>query len=153
MAVNELVGVEWWWVCGHWDHHLNGLVKYKGEVLVANLIGTSWDGIDWNEYYDDDGNQVKDEPDFVVTYGIYRLPQKVMRHLIQRKEMFELFVGTHWTYENGERGRNFNPKRKPLWLWYYKAKKLLKRVGMIKELHFREIVELPEAELVGYWKG
>lgn len=31
-----LNGVEWWWVQGHWDIHLSGIVRYEGERLNDN---------------------------------------------------------------------------------------------------------------------
>lgn len=84
--------VDFVWVSNHWDHHLNGLCKYKENLCEFKC--------------DYDKNKVK----------IFKLSFYEKIKWLTRKKLFEWMVGDHWTYKNGVRGSNFGV-RKPYWFF------------------------------------
>ena len=96
--------MEFKWISGHHDIHLNGLCIVNKELYRFET--------DYNN--------------FVCTVHKLTLVQKCK--WVLRKKAFELCVGCHWTYPHRKKGTKFY-YRKPKWFSrflfnsYYKVKK------------------------------
>lgn len=103
--------VDFNFVSNHYDIHLHGTCIYKGDLCVFYT----------HREYDDDMD------DFIDTVSIYKLTfiEKLRWEL--KQYMFELCVGTHWSYINGKPKGEYRT-REPKWLYellwaiYYKSK-------------------------------
>ena len=93
------------WINGHYDIHLQGLCRYDGALCKFYTDGdTFYNAVGWwNEEY---------EIDCYVTpiVGWERLKWKL------RKIAFEICIGYHWTYPQRKQGVHFYTKR-PKWFW------------------------------------
>lgn len=107
---------QWVWISNHWDIHLSGIVRYKGEIC---------------EFITDDQTIWSDEEDDWVgeTFiDIFSLTPKEKFNWLRKKFLFEKCVGYHWSYPERKNGYNFHI-RNPNWLYkflfnfhYYKFK-------------------------------
>lgn len=107
------------WVSNFWDFPLKGICMWGGKL--HEFAG-------WDEWFKID-NPTEDEDDWDRKVFFNLTPLTFTQRLKWRfrQRMFELCVGTHWTYKNNQRGLQFH-WRKPVWLhkllcsWYYKTK-------------------------------
>jgi hypothetical protein len=81
------------WVCSHYDIHLHGTCYYNNEIC---------------EFIVDD--------DLEGIYKIYKLNRKGKIKWWLKQKKFELMVGDHWTYKDGERIGIFYYDKRPRWL-------------------------------------
>ena len=106
---NEL---EFVWVSSHYDIHLNGICKYKGELCEFKGIQPNWNP-EKDDWYD-------------TFYEIYKLSFKEKLNWVIRQKKFEIAVGYHWSYPQRKKNVEFKI-RKPKWLFnmlfrmYYKS--------------------------------
>lgn len=100
--------VQWVWISGHYDLHLDGLARHNGVLMRFETPQFYW------------CNRRRLSP--VVRLWPLRRREKLTWLL--RKKFFEVCVGHHWTYPQRARGYR---RRKPLWLasllfhFYYRA--------------------------------
>ena len=112
--------VDFVWVAGHYDVHLEGICRYENQICEFMAVGGEWnDEIDgYNPLY----------------YDIYYLSFVEKCKWLYDKKLFEICVGYHWTYPQRA---NMQPwrLRKPeflfklLFRYYYKLQSLLKKLG------------------------
>ena len=103
------------WISHHWDVHLEGLCRVNNELMHFKTIEEN--------IYD----EKKDEYSYdQIKVDIFKLGFTEKLRWILKWRLFELCVGTHWTYPQKNSGRY--TLRKPLWFWniilsiYYKRK-------------------------------
>jgi hypothetical protein len=103
--------VEWVWIADHYDIHLGGLARHKGELMRFETPGFYW------------STRRRLSP----VVRLYRLSWAEKAVWLRRKRTFEVCVGRHWTYPDRRLGHR---SRKPRWLrealsWlYYRLKRV-----------------------------
>lgn len=85
----------------HYDIHLKGTCYYKNELCSFVTLSNSF-------------KKNYNNPLCEITF----LSRKEKIRKIFKQKIFELFVGTHWTYKNGKRTPNFG-ERKPKFFWNF----------------------------------
>lgn len=112
---------QFYWVDNHWDIHLSGLCLYNNKI--HRFIT---DDAEWYDYL----SKAKEEDDidetkYTIWCDIFQLtPFEKIKHLYDKK-LFEICVGTHWSYSKGQTQRSRFYVRKPKWLhqllfdWFY----------------------------------
>ena len=92
--------VEFNFITNHYDIHYHGTCIYKGDLCEFYT----------HVHYSDE------EDEMVETVSIYKLTfiEKIKWEL--KQILFELCVGTHWSYVNGK-PKGIYRERKPKWLY------------------------------------
>ncbi|MDG1950312.1 MAG: hypothetical protein P8J32_05875 [bacterium] len=117
--------IDFVWVTNHWDIHLDGICKHKGKLCKFHCVEMGyWKPIEEEGVPEDDWDD--DWVDSIYEITFLSFQEKVKWKWSQWK--FEAFVGKHWSYRNGKRGKRFGEGRPRWWVnwafkWYYSKKK------------------------------
>jgi hypothetical protein len=94
--------VDFVWVAGHYDIHLEGICRYENQICAFMAAGGGWND-EADDYHP-------------VYYDIYQLSFWEKGKWLLDKKMFELCVGYHWTYPQATQMRAWK-LRKPEFLY------------------------------------
>ena len=108
VSVERYEHTDFVWVADHYDFHLKGLCRFNKKLCV---------------FITD-----QDSDPLLVTIVSMSVGSKLL-YLI-RKTLFELMVGTHWTYRDGKLPIRFRLRR-PKWLWARIMKLYYRMNGLI----------------------
>lgn len=100
------VNYQWVYVNDHYDIHLSGLVKHKGELCRFVTDDQTY----WNDETDD-----MDGETYVDIFSLTLL-EKIKAKWRQKR--FEWCVGYHWSYPYRAEGHHFHI-RNPRWLYHF----------------------------------
>lgn len=96
--------VAFFWICDHWDFHLNGLCFHQGELCEFKTI--------WPDY-----------PYKEILCKIKYLTKREKAKWLLRKWAFEICIGRHWTYPHRDGGVNYTGTNPTLEKIYYFLRK------------------------------
>jgi hypothetical protein len=86
--------MQWVWISDHYDVHLAGLCRVKGELMRFEMPKDLMDR------------------DKLPKVPVFRLSWLEKIHWLKKKCLFEWCIGYHWTYP-----LYFYKPRKPRWFW------------------------------------
>jgi hypothetical protein len=105
--------IEFVFVSDHYDFHRSGICRHDGKLAQFSCVEDYPPG--WGSCGEDcDGCDLCNDYPVVCQIKPLTTAQKI--GWIWKKKLFEICVGTHWTYPNRPRGASFRARR-PRWLY------------------------------------